>query len=214
MASPAAAGPSLLPTTDILTTTNTSPNTDAFVYPPQYSFPPFYTLQPNLTTRASQLSSWSGLILAYAAHANPRLYRLTPAHSIFTNTALRRTLAPTDARLVLAHMVEHGRAAWTDPTAATKARKAGAGSDGGGGEVWLYWRTPEEWAQQLGSWVEATGQRNTVLTLYELLEGDATSREEFHGLPVEVAKSAVAVLVRRGRAQMLGEGDGVGVKFF
>lgn len=107
-------------------------------------------------------------------------------------------------------MVDHGRAAWVDATA--KPRKGAAAAPDA--DVWLYWRSPEEWAALLASWVEATGQRSTVLTLYELLEGDAAQGQPFWGMPVEVARTAVAVLVRRGKAQTLGEGDGLGVKFF
>jgi len=40
--------------------------------------------------------------------------------------------------------------------------------------VWIYWRTPEEWAAQIDGWVESTAQRGGVLTLYELREGDGT----------------------------------------
>jgi ESCRT-II complex subunit len=39
---------------------------------------------------------------------------------------------------------------------------------------WVYWRRPEEWAGLIEAWVEGTGQKGTVLTLYELAEGDAT----------------------------------------
>ena len=40
---------------------------------------------------------------------------------------------------------------------------------------WVYWRRPEEWATVLAEWVEETGQRNTVLTLYELTQSEATA---------------------------------------
>lgn len=57
-------------------------------------------------------------------------------------------------------------------------RKDGRAEYVGGKEtgdvVWVYWRTPEEWAGLVEEWVDGTGQKGTVLTLYELTEGDAT----------------------------------------
>lgn len=44
----------------------------------------------------------------------------------------------------------------------------------GGDMVWIYWRTPEEWASLIEGWVDETAQKGTVLTLYELVEGEAT----------------------------------------
>jgi ESCRT-II complex subunit VPS25 len=40
--------------------------------------------------------------------------------------------------------------------------------------VWIYWRTPEEWASLVEGWVDATGQKGSVLTVYELVEGDGS----------------------------------------
>lgn len=55
-----------------------------------------------------------------------------------------------------------------------RAEAVGAeGSKDDGGDVfWVYWRTPEEWAGLLEDWVEMTAQKGTVLTLYELTEGE------------------------------------------
>ena len=46
-----------------------------------------------------------------------------------------------------------------------------------GGTYWIYWRTPEEWAGVLMDWVERTGQRGSVLTLYEIAEGEGSLAE-------------------------------------
>lgn len=47
------------------------------------------------------------------------------------------------------------------------------GAKGGkdGGAVWVWWRKPEEWADVISAWVEETGQKGVVLTLYELMSG-------------------------------------------
>lgn len=51
-------------------------------------------------------------------------------------------------------------------------RERGGGGDGG--TAWVYWHRPEEWADVIAGWVEDTGQKNTVLTLYELVNGEMT----------------------------------------
>jgi ESCRT-II complex subunit VPS25 len=67
----------------------------------------------------------------------------------------------------------------------------------------------------LEEWVERTGQRGTVLTLYEIAEGDASRREEFAGIDAELLQRSLGVCVKRGRAQVFGSGgEGEGVKFF
>jgi len=48
----------------------------------------------------------------------------------------------------------------------------GANGDGGKDVVWVYWRTPEEWAEIVERWVDETAQRGVVLTVYEITEGE------------------------------------------
>ncbi|OJD20436.1 hypothetical protein ACJ73_08231, partial [Blastomyces percursus] len=62
--------------------------------------------------------------------------------------------------------------------------------------------------------VEETAQKNTVLTLYELTEGEATIAQEFHGMDPDVLARSLNVLVKRGKAQVFGSEDSQGVKFF
>ncbi len=107
--------------------------------------------------------------------------------------------------------------------------------DGGvgakGGTAWVYWKRPEEWADVILGWVEDTGQKNTVLTLYELMNGEMTvgqgivlrdwklktsaHRElDFHGMDAELFHRSLAVLAKRGKAQVFGSEDQQGIKFF
>lgn len=178
---------------------------DEFRFSQHYSFPPFFTLQPNLTTRAAQLNEWSDLTLSYCAFH--RLFRFTPSHPLFHNSSVNRRLQLNDARTVLQYIVDQGRAEWIAPL---NKRDKDASKE----EAWIWWKSPEEWAQSIGDWVQETGQRNTVLTFYELLEGETTAKEPFHGLPNDMARKAINVLVKRGKATIFGEGEGLGVKFF
>ncbi|KAK8156391.1 ESCRT-II complex subunit-domain-containing protein [Phyllosticta citrichinensis] len=195
---------------------NNNNNTSSFKYPPHYSFPPFFTLQPVLSTRTSQLASWSAFIQSYCRHQRRFVLSLVDAldSDLFWNRRISKRLSAQDARAVLSYMAsaEGGyRAEWVDGAA------DGGGGGGGAGAaaaVWIYWRRPEEWAGVLEGWVDATGLKNTVLTLYELTESDATASQEFHGMDASLLQKSLQVLVKRGKAQIFGSDDSLGVKFF
>lgn len=163
-----------------MTTTTPSPTTP-FPFPREYSFPAFFTRQTNLNTLHAQLVKWAALVLAYCRHHRIFKLPLTPdsgpsttaaaatsdlsapapasADELFHNRRINRRLALADVREVIDFMRKDGRAEYV--------------SDGGD-VVWIYWRTPEEWGTLIEAWVDSTGQKGTVLTLYELVEGEAT----------------------------------------
>ncbi|KAK2879382.1 hypothetical protein FQN49_000925 [Arthroderma sp. PD_2] len=175
-----------------------------FTFPRDYSFPPFYSLQPNITTRQEQFQKWSALIQSYCRHH--RIYRLslidTISSPLFYNAALKKQLSLADAVTVVD---------WMAGTAGGK-RAEWVGSEKT--IAWIWWKRPEEWASVLASWVEETAQKNTVLTLYELMEGEATISQEFHQMDPEVMQKSLQVLVKQGKAQVFGSEDQQGVKFF
>lgn len=80
--------------------------------------------------------------------------------------------------------------------------------------AWIWWRRPEEWATSIAAWVDETGQKGSVLTLYEIVEGDASENQEFHGMDMEVLRKGLAVLAKQNKAQVFGTDDQQGVKFF
>ncbi|OXV10027.1 hypothetical protein Egran_02210 [Elaphomyces granulatus] len=242
--------------------TNASGST--FTFPATYSFPPFFTPQPNSSTRHSQLQKWSALIQSWCRHH--RIYRLSLIDAIdtplFHNSALRKRVSLSEARAIVDWMAkseEDGgggrRAEWVSAGGAGGVSAGGGEGAGGSSGVgaaagaagkivaWIWWRRPEEWAELLADWVEETGQKNTVLTLYELIEGEATTSQgtvawtihitnnapgtssrqnhlntdclaEFHGMDLDVMLKSLNVLVKRGKAQVFGHEDQQGVKFF
>lgn len=131
---------------------------------------------------------------------------------LFYNAQLPKRLSLRDAKAVLTWMAspEGGNRAEFIPTG-TKKAKAGEEE---GGKAWIYWRRPEEWAAALEEWVERTGQKGTVLTLYEIVEGDASRREEFYGMDMDLLQKSLSVCVKRGKAQIFGGEGSEGVKFF
>ncbi|KAI5922849.1 ESCRT-II complex, vps25 subunit [Camillea tinctor] len=226
------------PLSSTVTTTTTTGGT--FEFPREYHFPPFFTRQTNLITRHSQLEKWTALILSYCRHH--RIYKLSLSLSgseheqLFYNRRLNRRLGAADAREIIDHMRKEGRAEYVNSGSSsssggglgglvggiTSGGEEGGGGGGGGasaGEgqgdvVWVYWKTPEEWAGLVEAWVEETAQKNTVLTLYELTEGEDTRGTEFYGLDPDILQKALQVLVKRGKAQIFGQEDQQGVKFF
>ncbi|KAL5332226.1 ESCRT-II complex subunit-domain-containing protein [Aspergillus crustosus] len=181
-----------------------------FSFPPRHSFPPFFTLQPNTNTRTVQLQRWSNLIQSWCRHH--KIFKLTLVEAIesplFRNTELKKQLSLSDVRTVLDWMSkseeEDGggrRAEWVDGAA-------------GKGVVWIWWKRPEEWAGMIGDWAESTGQKNVVLTVYELLEGEATVSQEWHGMDTDVMMKSLNILIKQGKAQVFGSEGQEGVKFF
>ncbi|GAO14592.1 uncharacterized protein UV8b_05343 [Ustilaginoidea virens] len=174
-----------------------------FRFPPEYHFPPFFSPQPNLTTRHAQLTKWSALVLAYARHH--RLFKLALASAshtdLFHNARIDRRLGLADIRAVLDFLCADGRAQY-------------AGPRDGADVVYVYWRTLDEWASLVEAHVHDTAQRGSVLTVYELTQGEGTRGTELHGMDDHVLIKALGVLVKRGKAQIFGADDSLGVKFF
>lgn len=175
MTTPSPSSPSPPPPATTAAASETEAGTEAgaappFEFPREYWFPPFFTRQTNLTTHHSQLDKWGALVLGYCAHR--RLYRLAlsspAADALFHNRRLGRRLAAADAREVLDHLRKEGRAEFLPTTSGN------TNHDGLSDEAWIYWKTPDEWAREVEAWVDDTAQKGTVLTLYELTEGEDT----------------------------------------
>jgi ESCRT-II complex subunit VPS25 len=192
--------------TALPTSTLPSSPSSPFSFPATYSFPPFFTPQPNTQTRSAQLSKWSSLIQSYCRHH--RIFKLVLSDALesplFHNAELKRRLSARDARAVIDYMASKdgdGRAEWI-------------GSPGEKASAWIWWRRPEEWAGLMEAWVSETAQKGTVLTLFELVEGDATQSQDFHGMNMEVAIRSLGTLAKKGKAQVFGSEGQEGVKFF
>jgi len=81
--------------------------------------------------------------------------------------------------------------------------------------VYIWFRSASEWADALYGWVDETGQKGAVLTVYELREGDGVTGRAWVGMDEGMLRKVLGVLVKRGKAQIFGQGgDGEGVKFF
>ncbi|WFD29942.1 hypothetical protein MSPP1_000956 [Malassezia sp. CBS 17886] len=196
----------------------------AYTFPELHSFAPFYTLQPNPQTAATQIDAWSQLIVAYCAAHGRFLLDAAGAwertSDLFCDRDLDRALSPTTLQVIFARMVQQGRAVYEPPlprsvkpphagsvpvdhrtqALSVQAAAAGAVPTGVPGSVVLVlWRTPDEWGTLLYNWICDTGQNQSVLTWYELTQGDFVTR---NALPPQLLRLALQALVRKGRAQV------------
>ncbi|CAD6898059.1 unnamed protein product [Tilletia controversa] len=203
--------------------------------PPIHSFPPFFTFQPNPTTLATQLGLWSELVLGFCQRR--RIWSIDAdgqwerTGELFYNRAIERRLSPNAIRTLLAHMVKQGSAGYDAPTSngnrfrvasalplGAGASNSTAGSDSSNvpSRAWIFWRKPEEWADIIYRWISDTGQNRSIITLYELTEGDLSEGQEFRELPKPLLRQVLDVLVKQGKAQIFGgakDAEGEGVKF-
>jgi len=65
----------------------------------------------------------------------------------------------------------------------------------------------------MGSLIQAssTGQLNTIMTFYEIIEPPTPS--ELSNLPIPLLKRAIGILSKTARAQIIAVADGEGVRF-
>jgi ESCRT-II complex subunit VPS25 len=187
----------------------------SFEWPKIYNFPPFFTKQPNEQTWEAQRTQWTQLILSYCNHykvwiINDRGVPLSkglitdddPDEStdldepdLFHNKQIDRKLDIETIQLILSQMAQNG-----DLTRLS-------------GQYYVNWKRPEDWGALILEWCESTGQTGSVLTLYEISNGDMSMNQEFYGIHPKVLEMALTVLVQRGRAQLMKDGGQVvGVK--
>ncbi|KAI0698353.1 ESCRT-II complex vps25 subunit, partial [Cytidiella melzeri] len=178
--------------------------TQGFLLPSIHAAPPFFTLQPNPTTQATLTAQWTRLILSYARHRQLFLLRVEDAETpgsdwdeIFRNERINRKLLASHLSTILADMVSKNLAVY-EPVKQTSS-------------VLLYWRTPDEWAEVLHSWAESTGQLNTILTFYDIIQPPVPS--PLTGLPTTILRKAINTLAKTSRSQTIAVADGEGVRF-
>lgn len=178
------------------------------LYPALFDFPPFFTRQPTDSTWKSQVSQWEALILAYARQQRIFKIELHQATSggieIFENNKINRRLSFETLQDIVEEMVQKGTAEWE------------GGSKGPKTEAYIYWNTPEAWANLIWNWINETGQNNQIVTYYEIAHGELAEGQEFFELDKNILDKALNILVKRGSAQIFKgtDEDSMGVKFF
>lgn len=182
--------------------TYTAPS--GFLLPSIHSAPPFFTQQPNAATQAIVAEQWSKLILSYARFRNLFTLRVEEAEmpggdwdEVLRNERINRRLLPSHLSHLIADMVSKNLASYEPPNQTRS--------------VLLWWRQPDEWAQVLYQWADSTGQMNTILTFYEIIDPPVPSL--LSGVPMTILRRAVNILAKSQRAQVISVSDGEGVRF-
>ncbi|KAJ1794629.1 hypothetical protein LPJ59_004491 [Coemansia sp. RSA 2399] len=193
-------------TTATLVATTTAEASDSdFEFPEIHNFPPFFTRQPNESTWKEQRRMWCDLILAYFRHMH--LSGMTLAEVVteppFSNRRIHRSLRVDMLREIVEELVKQGNACWT-------------GQKNTNDTCLVFWRKPEAWASIIHQWVSDVGMLNTVLTFFELANGEDTADQEFHNIDPLTLRRALDVLQGQGKAQLFvgTSDDDIGVKFF
>eukprot|EP00286_Rhodomonas_abbreviata_P014019 CAMPEP_0181340906 /NCGR_PEP_ID=MMETSP1101-20121128/30105_1 /TAXON_ID=46948 /ORGANISM="Rhodomonas abbreviata, Strain Caron Lab Isolate" /LENGTH=182 /DNA_ID=CAMNT_0023452105 /DNA_START=8 /DNA_END=556 /DNA_ORIENTATION=+ len=173
-----------------------------FEWPSHYHFPPFFTKQPNSDTNTQRIQHWKSLILSYCQHHRIfviNVREMMQSSPLFFNEKISRRLQFEDAVEILQYMSAAGLSEWlsTDKN-----------------RCLVYWRKPTEWADALYAYADANALTDSVLTLYEIREGEDTTLE-FHGMDHGLLVKVVEILEKQGRAVMFDAGspDTAGVKF-
>ncbi|QSL65417.1 hypothetical protein MERGE_002727 [Pneumocystis wakefieldiae] len=176
-----------------------------FEFPSLYEFPPFFTRQPNVETWKSQQSHWVSLILKYCQCK--RIFRLHISkelleEELFFNRKIHRQVKMDMLKEILDFMVSKNNGEWL--------------CSGKKDMFLVYWKTLDEWADIIINWIEETGQRNCILTYYELIEGKALINTELYKIDPIILKKAISILVKKDMAQVLrgANENEFGVKFF
>lgn len=187
-----------------------------FRLPPIHAFPPFYTLQSNPISRGQQLSQWRALILDYCRYH--RIFSLSPLpgssdtaarseaadphKSLFANRSIQRSLSAESIRQVLTDLVDHKQAAWENQLLSKS--KSSSNSNNNNAKAFIYWKTPAQWGDAIYDWVFQTGQNKSIMTLFELNQGDLVQGQgKFHrssafytfvGSPLGLTQSSCSLL--------------------
>ncbi|KAF8634193.1 hypothetical protein AX15_001008 [Amanita polypyramis BW_CC] len=176
-----------------------------FLLPSIHSAPPLFTEQPNPTTQAIATDHWIRLILTYARHRKLFFLKVEDAETsendwdeVLKNERINRKMLPSHLSHIIEAMVKRNVATY-EPPKQTRS-------------VMLYWRSPEEWAEVLHSWATSTGQLNTILTYYDITDPPVES--DLKNIPIPLLKRAISILLRTGKAQVIGISEGEGVRFF
>uniref|UniRef100_A0A8B9E655 Vacuolar protein-sorting-associated protein 25 n=1 Tax=Anser cygnoides TaxID=8845 RepID=A0A8B9E655_ANSCY len=138
--------------------------------------------------------------LVKAACPEPRDASSAPVPSVSASlTPLPGKLPLESIQVVLEELRKNGNLEWLDKNKTS---------------FLIMWRRPEEWGKLIYQWVSKNGLTNSVFTLYELVSGDDTADEEFHGLDEAMLLRALQALQQEHKAEIITLDDGRGVKFF
>jgi ESCRT-II complex subunit VPS25 len=167
------------------------------------SFPPLYTKQRNAETERQRLDDWVRVVVAWAVEMKQSevlVQKELAQGELFRNDKIDRRVALEDAVAILDHVATRGNGEW-------------AGNDKS--RFLVLTKSLAEWGQLVLNYVDHTGQMGSVLTVFELLQGDDTTHEPFFGMDSTLFMRVLAALEANHQAKVFTASDPAkaGVKF-
>lgn len=127
------------------------------------------------------------------------------AHPLWRNDAIDRRLPPDARRRFVDGLQTDGAAAWLDGDPGPKSRAL------------VFWRSPDDWCDELIDWAAQSGLEGQIVTTHEATGGRETGGPPaLEGAPAEFVAFVAARLEQKGKGAFVparGEDD-AGIKFF
>lgn len=149
-------------------------------------------------TREIQLNSWAGLVLKYQQSLNQPILNINDENTeLFVNKELKRRLNVDGRGLVMKTLEKTAHAVPIDPKKRDKWE--------------VYWYTLDELANMIYKWATDNAMLGQVCTVFEVVNGDNSTDQQFHGLSLDVVLKALRKLEQSEKCELI---DDEGVKFF
>lgn len=137
--------------------------------------------------------------MKFAKHNNQAVININDDSELFHNSKINRTLDRETREMLMNELCNSKNA-------------AAIGKNTGTYEI--YWNTLEEWSNIICVFAVNSGMTNSVLTFFELLNGDDTRNQEFYQLSEQVFMKALKHLESKGKCEVMEIDGNYGVKFF
>ncbi len=155
---------------------------------PKWIKAPWMYIRPNKGDQIeSWLESWSAIVLDYSRIFVIHIININEIRSVhpFHNKKIGKRLTIDQVRDIIDHLVTHNIAKWLDEDNKTRAR--------------IYWKSDEEWADQLLDFMIETGRVVEIHSLYDLTQLE----ENWSNLPADDLIIVCEMLVERKVARWL-----------
>lgn len=135
----------------------------------------------------SWLEDWSTVLLDYAQIFNFHVVNINELRNVhpFNNRKIGKKLSLEQLRQIVDYLIEQNFARWLDEQRKTRAR--------------IYWKSLEEWADEMLDFLIDTGRIVEIHSLYDL----TTFEQKWSTLPPEELVAVCQILVDRGVARWL-----------
>lgn len=174
-----------------------------YVFPDYYSWPFFFTLQKHSETRRKQLSMWAELILKFCK--DNKVWRLSKSvfyENLGKNPKINRRISLDSIDIIFASMVQKQSAMYV--------------TQNNRDEVFILWKTLNEWEEFLYSSAVTRHSIGKLETLQGISQDDEYEKEEFYQIDRDLLVLILQSLEKKGKCFLVTEKDSnvfVAVKF-